>query len=57
MRVFVFLFFLLVFSVTYAQSQTIVFDKVIHDFKLIEEERGVVITEFIFTNNRNKNIK
>ncbi len=34
-----------------AQNSTVVFDRVIHDFELIEEERGVVITEFLFTNN------
>jgi len=38
------------FSNTFAQEGTVVFDRVLHDFELIEEERGVVITEFFFTN-------
>ena len=42
---------LTVFLLTsFAQEGTVVFDRVLHDFELIEEERGVVITEFFFTN-------
>ncbi len=43
-------FFFIVFS-AFSQEGSVVFDRVLHDFKLIEEERGVVITEFFFTNN------
>ena len=34
----------------FGQGKTIVFDRVLHDFELIEEERGMVITEFKFRN-------
>lgn len=42
-----------IFSVLrfYSQEEgTVVFNKVLHDFQLIEEERGIVLTEFLFTN-------
>ena len=46
--------FLLLFTIfalsIFGQDGTVVFDRVLHDFELIEEERGVVITEFFFTN-------
>ena len=42
--------FLVFFLTVLSQEGTVVFDRVLHDFELIEEERGVVITEFFFTN-------
>lgn len=42
---------LLFFLNTFSQEGSVVFERVLHDFELIEEERGVVITEFLFTNN------
>ncbi len=50
MRFFILIGIVLSFFVSLAQQGTIVFDRVLHDFQLIEEERGVVITEFQFTN-------
>lgn len=41
---------LLIIFFVLGQEKTIVFDKVLHDFELIEEERGMVITEFKFSN-------
>lgn len=48
-RLIISLFLLSFYS--YSQNETVMFDRVLHDFELIEEERGVVITEFLFTNS------
>ncbi len=40
-----------------AQEGTIVFEKVFHDFGLIEEERGMVIAEFPFVNTSKRKYK
>ncbi|MCT4583185.1 MAG: DUF1573 domain-containing protein [Flavobacteriales bacterium] len=50
MKILIFIGIILPSFVAFAQQGTIVFDRVLHDFELIEEERGVVITEFRFTN-------
>lgn len=50
MKFIIFIGFILFVLFPKAQQGTIVFDRVLHDFELIEEERGVVITEFNFTN-------
>ena len=41
----------------FAQEGTIVFEKVFHDFGLIEEERGMVIAEFPFANTSKRKYK
>lgn len=50
MRILIFIGLIFSVFVSLGQQGTIVFDRVLHDFQLIEEERGVVITEFKFTN-------
>ena len=48
-----YIFTLIFFTLTlffFGQESSIVFDRVLHDFGLIEEERGMVITEFKFSN-------
>lgn len=50
MKFIIFIGLILTVLLSKAQQGTIVFDRVLHNFELIEEERGVVITEFQFTN-------
>ncbi len=46
-----------IFIISIAQEKSTVFNRVLHDFGLIEEERGMVITEFKFSNQSKEKFK